>query len=445
MRFDGAVTSDEHHHGHTHADEPMRSLEDVQRLVLERCLPLGVVDLPIMDSLGSVLAEDVSADEDVPPFANTAMDGYAVVAADTAAAPVELNVVGVLAAGSPPPETPLRSGEALQIMTGAPMPPGADAIAIVERTERAGEGAVRILDAVAPGANVRPAGSDMSAGTVALRSGVVIGPAQIGLLATVGRVRVPVWRRPRVGVMSTGDELVEAGTELAPGQIRDSNRQTLLSMVRRDGFEPVDLGVVRDSEAEVEAALRAAVASCDAVLSSGGVSKGEFDYVKVVLDKLASAGGGEAFVLAVAIRPAKPLALAWLPRAAGADAAAGSDASARVAFFGLPGNPVSSIVSYQVIALPALRRMAGIPSPLARPVAAIAGDDLRPSRDGRLNLMRVEARFGADGRLVARSAGGQQSHQLSGMATANALALVPSGDGVAVGEPVEVLIFGPLA
>ncbi len=317
------------------------------------------------------------------------------------------------------------------------MPPGADAVAIVERTERVGPAVVRVLDEVTAAANIRPKGSDFRAGSVALPAGTTLGPAQLGILASVGSVQVPVWRRPRVGVMSTGDELVQGGTPLLPGQIRDSNRPTLLALVERDGFEPVDLGTVRDTENDVEAALDRALAGCDVVLSSGGVSKGEFDFVKVVLDRLASELGGEYFELAVAIRPAKPLALAWLPRSPGG--------GERVAFFGLPGNPVSSIVSYEVIAAPALRYMAGVTSPLPRPVRAVAAQELRAHHDGRLNLLRVEAAFGPDGALIVRSSGGQQSHQLSAMASANALALVPSGHNVAIGEPVDVLIFGPLA
>ena len=427
----------EHIHEHIHPDEPMISLEEVQKLVLERCGPLGVTAVAVRDALGCVLAEEVLVGSDIPPFANSAMDGYAVRAADTVGGSVELRVIGILAAGSPPPDVPVGHGEALQIMTGAVMPLGADGIAIVERTEPARDGFVRILDEIAPATNVRPAGSDFRAGSVALPAGALIGPAQVGILSSVGVVDVPVWRRPRVGVMSTGDELVDGGVALLPGQIRDSNRPTLLGLVMRDGHEAVDLGRVSDSADNVEAALRVALASCDVVLSSGGVSKGEFDFVKVVLEQMASELGGEYFELAVAIRPAKPLALAWLPRSPGSDE--------RVAFFGLPGNPVSSIVSYEVVAAPALRYMAGVTSPLTRPVRAIAAEQLRASRDGRLNLLRVEAAFGPDGLLAVRSTGGQQSHQLSAMASANALALVPSGETVGVGEPVDLLIFGPLA
>lgn len=427
---------------HTHVAEDLVPLDQVQRLVLERSDRLGTLEVPVEDALGSVLAGDVAVEHDIPSFANTAMDGYAVRSADTVPAPAELRVTGLLAAGSPPPEQPVGRGEALQIMTGAPMPTGADAVAIVERTERVAPDRVRLFDEVAAGANVRPSGSDFAAGAIALCAGTLLGPAQLGILASVGAATARVWRRPVVGVMSTGDELVGAGEPLRPGQIRDSNRVTLLSMARRDGFPVVDLGTVRDTDDAVEAALRRALDTCDVVLSSGGVSKGELDFVKVVLGRLASASAkGEAFELGVAIRPAKPLALAWLPR----PTRAGDGEPGKVAFFGLPGNPVSAIVSYEVVALPAMRQMAGFAEPLPRRLPAVAGEPLHPGRDGRLNLLRVVASIGADGRLSVRSAGGQQSHQLSGMATANALAVVPSGSPVPEGAPVEVILFGPLA
>lgn len=466
----------------------MIALEDVQGLVLERCSPLQVVSLPIGRALGCVLAEDVVVPADVPPFANTAMDGYAVRAADTVGAGggnsssspveislpsgdtistgqperpdgIELKVVGVLPAGVAPPATPLEPGESIQIMTGAPMPPGADAVVMVEHTEVGGSvpaGTVRVFEAVEPGTHVRVAGSDYAVGTTALVAGTVLGPAHLGVLATVGLDTVHVWRRPRVGVMSTGDELVGPGVELAPGQIRDSNRTMLLGLLERDGFEGVDLGVVRDTVADVERAVSDALGRCDAVLSSGGVSKGEFDYVKGVLDRFASAGG-ESFELAVRIRPAKPLALAWLPARAGTSADADADAATvgggdgdrsqeterRVAFFGLPGNPVSSMVSYQVIALPGLRRMAGWADPLPERVPALTEEALAGDRSGRLSLVRAVAGFRDDGRLTVRSAGGQSSHQLSGTTSANALALVPGPEGAEAGAQVEVLLLAP--
>ncbi len=431
------------HVDHVHPVEDLVPLEQVQEMVLSRCSRLGLDELPLAAALGAVLASEVVVDEPIPPFANTAMDGYAVRSVDVASAPVELRVVGVLPAGAPPPTEPLGAGETWQIMTGAPMPPGADAVAIVERTERVGEGRVRVLDSAGPGLNVRPAGSDYATGAVAVDAGTLLTPAHLGVLASVGRSTVSTWRRPVVGVMSTGDELVDAGVPLHPGQIRESNRMTLGAFVRHAGFPVLDLGTVRDTEADLEAALEHAGEACDVVLSSGGVSKGEFDFVKVVLDRLATraAGqGGESFELGVAIRPAKPLALAWLPRTGGA----APEVRPPVAFFGLPGNPVSAVVSFLVVALPAMRKMAGWPEPLPRRIPAVALDGLRPSSDGRLNLLRVTASAGPDGRLVVRSAGGQQSHQLSGLSSSNALAVVPAGVAVAVGDLVDVILFGPL-
>ncbi len=421
--------------GHGHAAEELLPLRQVQDMVLSRTSHLETVEVPIEEALGCFLAEPVTAPADIPPFANSAMDGYAVRSSDTGEGGTELSVRGVLPAGSPPPDEPIGPGEAIQIMTGAVMPPGADAVAIVERTERLGAGRVRILGAVSPGANVRSPGSDFKAGERGLSEGDRIGPGQVAVLASFGLATAAVVRRPRVGVFSTGDELVGPGAPLKPGQIRDSNRQMLLAALSRDGFDPVDLGTAPDTEEAVESVLGEATKRCDAVLSSGGVSRGEFDLVKVVLSRLAAEKKGEAFEIGVSIRPAKPLMLAFLPRSGGGPA---------VACFGLPGNPVSSLVSYNVVALPGLAKMAGNPKRLPRSLAAITSEDLRPSRDGRLNLVRVEGAFGADGRLLVRPAGGQQSHQLSGTLSANCLAMVPPGEPIRAGSPVEVIPIGPL-
>jgi molybdenum cofactor synthesis domain-containing protein len=433
----------------SHDDEVLIPLADVQSMVLSTVTALPPVQIPVDDALGCVTAEDVLVAEDVPPFPNTAMDGFAVQAADTAAPPADLEVVGVLAAGAAP-SVGIGPGQAIQIMTGAPIPAGADAVAIVEKTETlatAGDGRtplrVRVGYSVLPGENLRLAGSDLAAGAVAVPAGTVLTPAHLGVLASVGVVTVPAYRRPRVAVMTTGDELVEIGTTpiggLAPGQIRDSNRHALLATVRRDGFEAVDFGVVRDTREAVSNAIGQALGHCDAVLTTGGVSKGEFDYVKVVLAELVEAAGDDARFeqLSVAIRPAKPFAFALLPRRA-----AGGPP---VPVFGLPGNPVSSLVSYQTIALPVLRVLAGHPPAYPATVAAVAAEPFRRRPDGKLHLNRVQVRWSADGHLEARSAGGQMSHQLSGMAGANALALVPDGDGIAEGDRVQVLVFGEVA
>lgn len=417
--------------------ERLVALIDVQRLVLDACRPLPAVPTPLDEALGRVLAEDVAAADDLPPFANSAMDGYAVRAADTAGAPVELEVVAVVAAGAVA-ERAVGPGEAIQIMTGAPFPDGADGIAIVEVTEPGtAPSTVRVLEPVTAHEFVRAAGSDLRRGAVALAAGTVLGPAQLGTLASVGSATVPVHRLPTVGVLSTGDELVDPSEPLEPGQIRDANRHSLLAALRRDGFPTVDLGVARDEEPAIFAALAAGVERCDAVLTSGGVSMGEFDYVKVALDRLVDARGGAIHQLKVAIRPAKPLSFAVVgrPERPGLPA---------VPVFGLPGNPVSSLVSYQVIALPALRRLAGRRDPLPHALPALATETFSRRRDGKLHLLRVVAAMGPDGRIIVRSAGGQNSHQLAALAAANALALVPDGDGIGLGETVEILLLSEL-
>jgi molybdenum cofactor synthesis domain-containing protein len=242
------------------------------------------------------------------------------------------------------------------------------------------------------------------------------------LLASVDATQVSVYPRPKVGVLSTGDELADASVPLGPGQIRDSNRQGLLAALERDGCVGIDLGVRRDDESAISAALRDGVERCDAMLTTGGVSMGEFDFVKVALDALVAEVGGSIYQFKVAIKPAKPLSFA-------AVAAGGRT----VPVFGLPGNPVSSMVSYQVVALPALRRLAGHRSPIPHRLPAVAVDDLDRRPDGK-----------PDGRIVTRSAGEQGSHQLSALAAANALALVPDGDGVRTGGEVQILLIGQL-
>jgi molybdenum cofactor synthesis domain-containing protein len=402
-------------------------LADAQAHVLARVRALDASPTPTGAARGLVLAADVVAGEAVPPFANTAMDGYAVVAADTAAAssgtPVCLPVIAEVAAGHPAPG-PLAAGQAMRIFTGAPVPDGADAIVMVERTERLDDGhAVAISAPASPGDHIRRAGDDVEVGDTVLAAGEQLTPGHLGVLATIGVLVVPAHPRPRVGVLSTGDELVADGGPLAPGQIRESNGRTLLALLAEDGFEPVDLGLVRDDESAITAAIEAAAASCDAVLTSGGVSMGDIDLVRVVLDRI-----GDMRWMQIAIRPAKPFAFGLV-----------GDATP---VFGLPGNPVSSMVSYEVLARPALRRMAGHPEGRwHRPaVAALAAEPLGRRPDGKLHLARVVGERDAAGRLHVRSAGGQGSHHLTAMARAHGLALLPDGDGVGAGEPVQVLL-----
>jgi molybdenum cofactor synthesis domain-containing protein len=376
-------------------------------------------------AVGCVLAETVTSPEDVPPFANTAMDGYAVRAADVAGASprsaVELPVVEEVAAGHPAGRA-LQPGEAMRIFTGAPMPEGADAVVMVEHTRRLDDGArVAIEATVRPGEAVRSAGDDLRAGDKVFEPGEVIGAGHLGVLSGIGVGEVVVHPRLRIGVMSTGDELVDAGEPLGPGQIRDSNRATLLALVAREGWQAVDLGLVRDDEAAITEAIQRGAATCDAVVTSGGVSMGDIDLVKVVLDRI-----GDMRWMQIAIRPAKPFAFGLVDG---------------TPVFGLPGNPVSSMVSFELLARPALRRIAGH-TDLRRPeVPAVAAEDFPRRPDGKVHFVRVVAARADDGVLQVRSAGGQGSHHLTAMARAHALLPIPDGDGVTAGDPVRILLF----
>ena len=411
----------------------MTPLEDVQRLVLEACTPLAAAEVGASEAVGCTLAADVVANEDVPPWPNSGMDGIAVRAADT---PGRLRVVGYLPAGADPAGMTVGAGQAIRIMTGAPMPEGADGVVPVEETRAVGaDGEVEAVVGVQPGRHVRPAGGDAAVGDIVLAAGAEVTPGAVGVLASLGLTTCSVVRRARVGVLSTGDELVEGSGQLRPGQIRESNRPALLATVRAEGFEAVDLGIVADDEGAIRAAIEGAAIACDAVLSTGGVSMGDADHVKGVLNDLS---GGTFRWFQVAIRPAKPFAFGTV---------------GGTPVFGLPGNPVSCLVSFELFGRPGIRRRMGFTGErLWRPsVAAEAPDGLPRRPDGKLHLVRVATeRTGAEGpplaegpppagstRWLVREQGSQASNALTAMAVADALALVPDGDGIPPGGSVN--------
>ena len=405
----------------------MIPLHEAQETVLAGCAPLTPQQVAYTEMTGRVLDQDVVAVEDVPPFRNTAVDGYAVRALDAEQVPAELVVVDTLAAGAEP-KIAVNAGEAIRIMTGAPMPNGADAVVMVEDTERVGETHVRISRGAKVRDGVRDAGSDVRAGETVFVRGTVLNAAGIGVLASVNARTVRAFPRARVALLSTGDELVVDGSPLRIGQIRESNLTMLHSMIAATGCEVINLGVVRDDEAELERVLREVIERCDAIVTSGGVSMGDFDVVKAVLPKIATMQW-----MQMAIKPAKPFAFGQLKSSDGRT----------IPIFGLPGNPVSSLISYELLARPALRKMMGHTENLMRPaIRAVLDSPLKRKQDGKIHFMRVFGEFAEDGRLHVRDSGPQGSHQLASTAMANGLAYVPDGNGLQAGEDVSVYLLG---
>lgn len=391
------------------------SVEEALQRVLAAVHTLEDEEVETPAALGRVLAEDISAGFDVPPFPNSAMDGYAVRAADTAGAdadhPVQLRVIADIPAGDTQGIS-VTPGSASRITTGAPLPPGADAVVPVEwtdepwtRDDRPLPERVRIFRAVSPQANVRPAGEDIQRGEIVLRRGSKLRPQEIGVLAALGRPHLRVVRRPRVAILATGDELVDITAPLGPGQIHDSNSYTLTALVESSGGVPIRLGIARDRLEEVRARLRAGLEQgADLFLSSAGVSVGAYDVVKAALE-----AEGELAFWRVNMRPGKPLAFA---RVRG------------VPFLGLPGNPVSAMVAFEVFARPALLKMGG-QTRLRRPRIEVTLDE--PVRsDGRESYLRAVVTRHSDG-YHAVITGPQSSGILTSLVRANALLIVPAG------------------
>lgn len=410
---------------------PMVPVPEALQTVLAHAQPLAPVTVTLAGADGLVLAADVAATEPLPPFPASIKDGYAVVAAD---GPGTYPVVGQVTAGRIA-EFRVEPGQIAYITTGAPMPAGADAVVMVEETSRvAGEPLqVEIRTGVNAGADVRPVGVDVAQGEMVLPQGTLLGAAEIGLLATVGAREVSVHPRPRVAILSTGDELVEPGQPLGPGQIRDSNRATLAAAVAAVGGVPLDLGIAPDQRDDLARRIGRGLGEADILLTSGGVSMGDLDLIKPLLEEVGTVHFGRLLM-----KPGKPCSFAT----------AEVDGQTRL-IFGLPGNPVSSLVTFYLLVAPAIRCLAGRPQPKLRRVQAqldraLALDAYRPEYH-RATLVWDTTLNGGAGGLRAHSTGSQASSRLLSMRSANALLELPRGEGeLPAGTVVSALLIGDL-
>lgn len=392
----------------------MLSVADALSRILAVVEPLPAAAVPLDEALGLVLAEPIAASRAEPSFDNSAVDGFAVRSQDVAGAPVSLEVIEEIPAGVVPQKS-LGPGQASRIMTGAMLPPGADAAVMVEQTEDHGA-SVTIGSGVVAGENVRRAGEHLEVGEEVLAAGRALDPACLGMAANLGLAELPCVRRARVAVLTTGDELVEPGQPLAPGQIYNSNSYALRAQLRRLGVEVVNLGIGRDDPHQLESLLAEALPRVDAIITSAGVSMGKHDYVLRVLEKL----GGQLNFWKLKMRPGKPLAFGTL---------------GKVPLFGLPGNPVSSMVGFELFVRPALARMMGLDWQPEK-VQVRLGETLT-KRDGFAFFFRGVVQDG-----LVWSTGPQGSHMLKSMTEADGLIELPEeGSHFAVGTPVTVRLF----
>ena len=412
----------------------MLSVEEARSRILEMFQPLESERKPILEALGQVLAEDVSSPMSIPPLANSAMDGYAVQSSDITGAtpdtPTSLRVIGQVAAGQLP-QNEVVPGTAVRIMTGGPIPPGADTVVPFEDTDEydlksSGMGLsdiaeIKVNIGASEGSNVRPAGQDISKGQTVLKKGMLLRPSEIGVLASVGRDMVEVVRRPVVAVIATGDELLEPGGPIAPGKIYDSNSYSVAAAVLRYGGVPLFLGIARDNLESMNAKLEEGL-DADLLLTSAGVSRGDYDIVKDLL-----ASRGKVAFWSVRMRPAKPLAFGVFPRPGGR----------LVPHVGLPGNPVSALVAFEELVRPAILRMLGR-TDLEKPTIRAELEEDIVNTDGRRVFARVVVTR-RDGRYYACLTGDQGSGVLTSMALANGLAICPEDvPRMKAGEVVDV-------
>jgi molybdopterin molybdotransferase len=422
-------------------NDGMISVEEARERILAVVERLPAVSMPLAEALGHVLAEDVTSPLTIPPLDNTAMDGYAVRAADTDGAspdaPATLRVIGEVAAGYIY-DGEVEPGTAVRIMTGAPIPRGADSVVPFEETDETagrvfgrfakGRDHVGVFKAALPGNNVREAGEDIVAGALVLREGSELHAAQIGVLASLGRSEVRVYRRPVVAIVSTGDELLQLGEPHVPGKIYDANSYSVAALVSEGGGIPKPVGIARDTVEDLTAKIQEALVDADLLVTTAGVSRGDYDVVKDVLER-----EGEVGFWTVRMRPGKPLAFGTFPAPDGR----------RVPHLGLPGNPVSSMVAFELFGRPALYKMAGREG-WERPTIRVVAEDRIVNPDGRRFLARAVVRE-REGRYYASLTGSQSSGVLSSMALANALVICPEDQAsIEAGEEADALVMGPV-
>jgi len=404
-----------------HAGPAMKLADALERILAEARPVSGAETLAVRSALGRLLLADIVSTINVPSHANSAMDGYALRGADLAAEDeTRLEVIGIAAAGRPFAGE-VGAGQCVRIMTGAPIPLRTDTVVMQEDVTIDGDTAI-LGGGQRAGQHVRQAGEDIGAGDVALCAGALLRPAELGVLASLGVSEVRVRRRPRVAFFSTGDELRSVGEPLDTGQIYDSNRYTIYGMLTRLGVEAVDMGVVRDEQDAVERAFTEAAARADAIVTSGGVSVGDADYITQTLERTGSVGFWK-----VAMKPGRPLAFGHVGEAL---------------FFGLPGNPVSVMATFYQLVQPALQALAGMPNP-APPltVTAVSTEPLR-KKTGRREFQRGLFTYASDGKLMVCRAGRQGSGVLSSMSAANCFIVLPEDSGpVAEGDEVTVQPF----
>jgi len=388
----------------------MISVEAALEIILSEIKPLGMERVNILSAMGRVLGEDIVADTNNPPWDNSAMDGYAVRAVDTKDAskdqPVTLQIIEDLPAGYVAKKS-VKRGQTIRIMTGAPMPNGADAVIMVEETERqearGKRQEVKVFKEAKVGDNVRKAGEDFKKGDIVLRKGMTIRPAEIGMLAAVGKPNVYLYQRPRIAVLSTGDELIEIEETPMNGKIRNSNSYAIAAQIKACGATPIQLGIARDTKKDLKEKLEFGL-TADCIVSSGGVSVGDFDFVKDVLKQM----GSEMRFWKVAMKPGKPLAFGII-----------GDKPA----FGLPGNPISSMVAFEQFARPAILKMMGRADIFKRPIPALLTRPIKKKPD-RMHFVRAVIEE-EKGQFYVTPLEGQGSGILSSMVKANCLIILP--------------------